>query len=137
MGNMFVGLYGNITGARSQKWYLVELPNKGHGISLQLGPRLVDDTCGLWCWPNEAHSLHVKLGPFHIPDPREDPKSRISNSGVQHSYGVDYRTLRWIYSIRPGSWIGGSLRSTNYPFLVLAFHGPHNNSLFSNSACVS
>ena len=42
--------------------------------------------------------LGVRL-PFTLsyPDPWEDPKSRTPNSGLQNSYGVDYRTLRGIY----------------------------------------
>ena len=35
------------------------------------------------------------------PDPQEDPKSRSPKDGLQYSYGVDYRTLRWIF-VCPG-----------------------------------
>ena len=40
------------------------------------------------------------------PDPREDPKSRSPNFGMQYSYGVDCRTLRWIYFLDPPSGLG-------------------------------
>ena len=40
--------------------------------------------------------LQVVLTVTPSPDPREDPKSRSPNNGPKHSYGVDYRTLRWI-----------------------------------------
>ena len=36
------------------------------------------------------------------PDSGEDLSSRMHNSGLQHSYGVDYRTLRWIYYFLDG-----------------------------------
>ena len=32
-----------------------------------------------------------------IPNPWQDPQSRSPNSGLQNSYGVDYRTFRGIY----------------------------------------
>ena len=34
---------------------------------------------------------------FHYSDPRKDPKRRTPNSRLKYCYGVDYRTLRWIY----------------------------------------
>ena len=41
-----------------------------------------------------------------FPDPREDPKSRSTNSGMQYSYCVEYRTLRWIYFLDPPRDLG-------------------------------
>ena len=32
-------------------------------------------------------------------DPWQDPKPITPKSGLYHSYSVDYRTLRWIYSL--------------------------------------
>ena len=39
--------------------------------------------------------------PHVYPGPQEDPKSRSPNNGLQYSYGVDYRTLMWIYFLDP------------------------------------
>ena len=40
------------------------------------------------------------------PDPREDSTSRSPNSGLQYSYGVDYRTLKRIYIRDPPRGLG-------------------------------
>ena len=40
------------------------------------------------------------------PDPWEDPESRTPSSGLQNSYGVDYRTLRGIYFLDPPRGLG-------------------------------
>ena len=57
------------------------------------------------------------VGPFRLqkglayPDRQEDPKSRSPDSELWYSYGVDYRTLRWIYFLDPprgrSSWVLG------------------------------
>ena len=46
--------------------------------------------------------------PIFYPDPREDPKSKTPNSGLQYSHGVDYRTPKGnTFWIRPGVWVTG------------------------------
>ena len=57
-----------------------------------------------------AESCFIEVGSLRtseimgFPELPEDPESRSPNSGLQNSYCVDYRTLRWIYFwIRPGS----------------------------------
>ena len=55
------------------------------------------------------------------PDPWEDPKSRNFNFGLQYSYGVDSRTLRWIYFL--GSSQGLRLASTSTVCKTTAFWG--------------
>ena len=42
----------------------------------------------------QAALIKVLEAKDNFPRPQEDPKSRSPNSGLQHSYGVDYRTLR-------------------------------------------
>ena len=39
-------------------------------------------------------------------DPWEEPKSRTPNSGLQYSYSIDYRALRWIYVLDPPRGLG-------------------------------
>ena len=35
--------------------------------------------------------------------------SRTADSGLKYFYGVDYRTLRWIYLLDPPKGLGGNL----------------------------
>ena len=45
---------------------------------------------------NRGSCLPLKLRKTSYPDPWQDPKGSIPNSGLSASHGVDYRTLRWI-----------------------------------------
>ena len=55
--------------------------------------------------------MYVCMYVCTYPDPLEDPKSRTPNSGLSYSYGVAYRTLRWIYFLDPSRvWVCGSCR---------------------------
>ena len=40
------------------------------------------------------------------PTPGEDPRSRTLNSGLHCAYGVECRTLRWIYILDPPRALG-------------------------------
>ena len=56
-------------------------------------------------------------GTLTFPKSLEDPKSRTPNSGSQYSYGIDYRTLRWIY-------ISGWLYQ--YPYVYPYLYGSYS-----------
>ena len=43
-----------------------------------------------------------------VPDLLEDPKRRPPNSGLQYSYGVQYRTVRGGYFLDPPKGLGFS-----------------------------
>ena len=59
------------------------------------------------CWSSRRMSGYLRHGQHcFFADPRQDPTSRTPYSGLQCSYGVDCRALKWIYTLDPARGLG-------------------------------